>query len=176
MAQQHLTISQLEEYLENQTDRARRATIERHLAGCAACRARMTQRQMLDTALRKTPRETPPHSLDDLIIVAVDWRMRQEQGRRDRFPFVALATLFSAALTLWFGAQVVVAFQENGVMDFWSLYTSHAEVSYSPDALLAFIEALPFYEIALTLFALITAGVLAQQLIETFRPSAVQFK
>ncbi|MEW5720833.1 MAG: hypothetical protein AB1817_19565, partial [Chloroflexota bacterium] len=105
-------------------------------------------------------------------------RVAQEQARRTRVPFIAAATFFATLLAVWFCLELDVAFRENRVFDFWALFTSYSDwfSTDSLDALFALLEALPLSEIVLTLCALLTVGVLAQQLIESLRPRAWQFK
>jgi predicted anti-sigma-YlaC factor YlaD len=174
MADQHLTTIDIEQYVENQIDERSRAAIDQHLAACAACRARATKRQRIDSALRTIPRENPPLDLAARISATIEWRVRQSQQRRESTLLVAVATVFSLLLSIWFGIQVFVAFLENGGLDFLTLFTSHSEISYSPDALLALVEALPITEIMLTLFALVTARVLAASLVDAVRPRTLE--
>lgn len=172
----HLTSSDVELYVENQMDSHARATLDAHLASCADCRARITRHQQFDAALRLVARPNAPKDLAARITAAVELRLAQEQARRAQMPLIAVAMLFSLLLALWFGFNMVLAFQEDGVLDFLAIFTSQPELAYSLDTFLALVESLPFSEIALTLFALVTAIVLAQQLVETIRPRAIQLK
>ena len=174
MSHQHLSPNEIETYTTNQIDARARAMLDEHLATCVVCRTRIAKTQKIDAALSNLPREDPPPGFADLIVTAVEWRAGQEQQRRERMPFIALATCFSFLLTLWFGVAGFIAFQDNGVLDFLTLYTTHSDVSFSLDALLALLEALPFTEILLTLFALVTAGVLGQNLVESVRPRMME--
>ena len=124
--------------------------------------------------LSDLPREEPPPGFADLIVAAVEWRAGQERQRHERMPFIALATCFSVLLTIWFGIAGFVAFQDNGVVEFLWIYTTQSDISFSSDALLALFEALPFTEILLMLFALVTAGVLGQNLVESVRPRTLE--
>lgn len=175
MTHQHLSPNEIEIYATRQIDERTRAALDEQLATCAVCRMRIAKTQKIDAALSHLPRADPPPGFADLVVTAVEWRAGQEQERRERMPFIALATCFSFLLTLWFGITVFVAIQENGVLDFLALYTTHSDVSFSLDALLALLEALPFTEILLTLFALVTAGVLGQNLVESVRPRMMEF-
>jgi predicted anti-sigma-YlaC factor YlaD len=178
MMTQHLTANEIEQYTENELDAARRAEIEQHLAACAVCRAYIAQGSQLNIALRALPRTQPPRELAARIGGVVETRVAQEQARRARLPFVAIATFFSVLLLLWFCGEMIIAFQENSVLDFFALFTSYPDwySTDSLDALLALIEALPITEILLTLCALLTVGVLAQQLVDSLHPRAWQFK
>ncbi len=176
MAENHLTSNDIELYIEKQMDDRARAAVQAHLGACPTCRARVAPNQQLDTALRSIARKNPPQDLAARISAAVELSVGQEQARRARMPLIAFAMSFSLLLALWFGFNMVIAFQEDGVLDFLGVFTSHSDLAYSLDTLLALIEALPISEIALTLFALVTAIVLAQQLVDTGRPRAPQFK
>lgn len=170
----HLLPNEIEVYATHQIDEQIRATFDEHLAACADCRARIAKTQQIDAALRHLPRELPPPGFADLIVAGVEWRAAQEQQRRARMPLIALATCFSILLTLWFGFAGLVALQDNGVVEFLWIYTTQAEISYSSDALFALLEALPVTELILTLFALVTASVLALNLIESLRPQRME--
>ncbi len=68
---------------------------------------------------------------------------------------------------------MLFAFEESGALDFFSLVTSRPEVfaTYSTDAYFALLESLPLLEIVLTLFALLTVLVLAQQWVDAVQPN-----
>ncbi|MBM3130472.1 MAG: hypothetical protein FJ009_17820 [Chloroflexi bacterium] len=174
MMDMHLTPGEIERYTENETDAVRRAEIETHLATCAICRAQIAQANRIGATLRALPREQPARDL----AARIQARVTQEQTRRARAPFIALATFFSVLLVLWFCLELGIALQENGVLDFWTLLTSYSDL-FSTDwqnTLIALVEAVPLAEVLLTLCALLTAGVLAQQLVDSLRPRALQFK
>jgi predicted anti-sigma-YlaC factor YlaD len=176
MSENHLTANDIEQYVENAVDA--RAEIEQHLATCAQCRRRVARERRVDAALQTMPRAETPRELAVRISAAVELRVAQEQARRTRVPFIAVAMSFSLLLVLWFGMDAVLAFQESSALDFFTLFTDRPDLlsTYSFDAVLALIEALPISEILLTLFALVTAIVLTQQLVDTLRPRAMQFK
>jgi hypothetical protein len=90
-------------------------------------------------------------------------------------PFITIATFFSLLLLIWFGFQMVIAFIDNGTFEILSVFSGQPELlsAFYTDALWALLEALPLGEIALTLFALFTVIVLAEQWVETVRPHAV---
>jgi anti-sigma factor RsiW len=176
MAANHLTSDDMEQYVEKQMGDRARAAMDEHLAACAICGARVARGQKLDAALHALPRARAPQDLAARISAAVEWRMEQERARRARMPLIAVALSFSLLLAVWFGLEMIIAFQDNGVLDFLAVFTSHSEFSYSPDTLMALIEALPLSEVGLMLFALVTALVLAQQLVDTIRPNAMQFR
>ncbi len=172
MNDRHLTANEIDLYVEKDLgDRARTDT-EGHLAGCALCRGRVARDQRLSSALQTVPRQEPPRELAARISSAVEAHVFQEQLRRSRMPFIAVAMCFSLLLTVWFAFQMVIALEENATLDFVSLVTDRPDVfsAYSVDAVWALIEALPLGEIALTLFALFTVIVLAQQWVDTIRP------
>ena len=175
---QHLTVNEIEQYCEKTLEDARCVELEQHLAACPACRAHVARDTRLSVVLRVLPRVAPPRELAARIGVVAQARATQEQARRTRVPYIAIATFFATLLAVWFCLELDLAFQENGVFDFWALFTSYADLfsTDSWDALLALIEALPLSEIILTLCALLTVGVLAQQLIDSLRPRAWQFK
>lgn len=170
MMDQHLTANAVDLYLEQGVDD--RASLDEHLAACALCRGRIARDQRIEGALRALPRENPPRDLTARITAAIELRVAQEQARQERLPFIAAATFFSVLLALWFGFEMLVAFQENGALDFFALISSHPEVfsAYSSDALFALIESVPISEIVLTLFALLTVVVLAQQWADAVQP------
>lgn len=178
MLDKHLTTLEIEQFNENELDAARRGEITQHLATCAACHARVAHAERVDIALRALPRAQPSHELSARIGAAIEAHALQEQARRTRLPYIALATFVSLILALWFGLEMVVALQENGALDFFALFTSYPDwfAPDSLDALTALIEALPIPELILTLCALLTVGVLAQQLVDSARPRAWQFK
>jgi anti-sigma factor RsiW len=176
MADNHLTKAEIEQFIENQIDERTRETFDTHLAACATCRACVAREKTFVSALRVLPHENPPGDLALRISAAVDLRLSQDRVRRERMPLIAVATLFSSLLVLWFGLEVVIAAQENGVLDFLNLLTSSSDLGFSFDTLLAFVEAIPISEVALTLLSLVTCIVLAQQLVETIRPRTAQFR
>lgn len=178
MSERHLTPIEVSAYVEKELDDRARAAMDEHLAACASCRARVTRDRRMEHTLREMPRAHPPRDLAARIVAAVELRAAQGQARRERLPLIAMATFFSTLLFLWFGVEMLVAFQENGALDFFSLFASHPEVlaNYSTDALFALVEALPLSEIALTLFALLTVIVLAQQLGDVLQPRAAVFR
>ncbi len=172
MNDKHITASELDLYVENELTAPARAEMEAHLATCATCRAQVAFDQEMSRALRVLPRQEPPRDLAARIDSAVQVRVAQDQLRRARMPFIFAATVFSALLLVWFGFQLAVAFQVNGTFDFVSLLTSRPDIfsTDSIDAIWALIDAVPIGEIVLTLFALFTVIVLAQQWVETIRP------
>ena len=175
---QHLTANEIEQYIEKALEDTRRVELDQHLATCPVCRARVARDTRMNTALRVLPRVAPPRELAAHIGAVVQARAEQEQARRTRVPYIAIATCLATLLAVWFCLELDLAFQENGVFDFWALFTSYSDwfSADSLDALLALIEALPVSEIILTLCALLTVGVLAQQLIDSLRPRVWQFK
>lgn len=172
MEEKHLTTEDLERFIENDLGASDRAAFDQHLARCARCRGYLGRERSIEAALHAFPREQPPRDLVSRINALIEWRAAEAHTRRARLPFVTLATLFSAALALWFGYQMLVAFQENDALVFASLFTASPEIltAYSSDALFALIESLPLGEIVLTLFAMVTAIVLAQQWVDTVQP------
>jgi len=178
MLANHMTSAEINRYLEHELDQNRCAEMDTHLTACPACRARVERAARLDRALRALPRTQPPSELAARIGATIEARVKQEQARRARVPVIAVATFFSILLALWFCFELNLAFQMSGVSDFWAMFISYSDVlsTDSLDALLAVLEALPLSEIVLTSCALLTVGVLAQQLIESLRPRALQFK
>jgi hypothetical protein len=178
MLDKHLTTLEIEQYSENELDTARHAELEQHLAACPACRARSARDTRMNTALLALPHVQPSRELAARIGAVTEARVAQEQARRTRVPYIAIATFFATLLAVWFCLELDLAFQENGVFDFWALFTSYSDwfSADSWDALLALLEALPLSEIMLTMCALLTVGVLAQQLIDSLRPRVWQFK
>ncbi len=174
MSEKHLTNEQIEAYIEQGLD----AWAHEHLAVCARCRARTARAQRVETALQTLPRAETPRDLAARICAVIELRVAQEEARRARMPLIAVATFFSALLAVWFGLEMLFVLEDNGALYFASLLASQPELlsTYSFDAVFALIELLPIGEIALTLFALLTALILAQQLVETARPPALAFK
>ncbi len=172
MDEKHLTAEDIEGFIENELSAPARASIDQHLTGCARCRGRVARDQSIDAALRAFPREQPPRDLVSRINALGEWRAAEEHARRARLPLITLATLFSVVLALWFGYQMLVAFQENDALVFFSLFTASPEIlaAYSSDALFALLESLPLGEIILTFFATVTVIVLAQQWVDTAQP------
>ncbi len=168
----HLTPDELELFAENEMDARTRVEIEKHVSECAMCRGNLEREQSLSRALRVLPRREPPHDLSARIGSAVQIHRVQEKLRRARMPFILVATGFSLLLLAWFTFQLVIALEDNGTLYLVSLLTSRPDVisAFAVDAVWAVIEALPLGEIVLTLFALFTVIVLAQQWIETVRP------
>ncbi len=168
----HLTPLEIEQYAEQEVPATRRAAVDAHVAACDSCRAQATRHTRLTASLRALTRQAAPADLAARISTHVEQYLTQEQIRRTRVPLIASAMVFSFLLVLWFALEMIVAFQENGVLDFFTLYTNDPGLVslYSWDAILALCETLPFSEITLTGFALITALVLAQQLVDTLRP------
>jgi len=172
MSDKHLSADELDLYIEKELDEQARAELERHLADCAPCRGRFARNQRMDRALQTLPHQEPPHDLAVRIGSAVQVQVIQDRLRRSRMPFISMATIFSLLLMMWFGLQMVIALEENGTLDFLWLMRDRPDVvsAYSIDAVWALIEAVPLGEIALTLFALFTVIVLAQQWVDTIRP------
>jgi hypothetical protein len=176
MADRHLTIHEIEQYGENELSDARRVELDRHLAACPTCRARIAQDARLNVALRALPHTQPSSELAARIGAGIETRATQEHARRTRAPFIAAATFFATLLAVWFCLELDIAFRESQVFDFWTLFTADWFSTDSLDAFMALLEALPLSEIVLTCCALLTVVVLAQQLIESLRPRAWQFK
>lgn len=168
MSEVHLTFDELERLGEIERDTLRYAEIEKHLAMCTLCRARLQQNQRLDQMLRALPRAPVPTDL----VTRIETRVTQEQSRRARLPFIVLAMLLSSLIALWFCIELGIALQENGILDFWTLLTSYSD-QFSTDLMLALIEAIPLTETVLTLCALLTVSVFVQQLVETLRPRPI---
>lgn len=168
MSETHLTFDELERWNENQIDAGRRAQMEKHLAECALCRARVRYHQRLDTVLRALPRASVPTDL----VARIEARVAHEQGRRARLPFIVLAMLLSLLVALWFCIELGIALQENGILDFWTLLNSYSD-QFSAELVIALLEAIPLTETLLTLCAFLTVGVFAQQLVETLRPRPI---
>lgn len=173
MAGTHLTPRDLEIYAMGAWEENARETITQHLATCAACRARANRAEKFESGLRDLPRQAAPRDLADRIITAVDWRVTQDEARRRRLPFIAFATAASIIISIWFAFQMIADLYDTDALDFLSLFTSRPDllVAYYSDALYALWESLPLPAIALTLVAIAVAIVLAQQLVESFRPS-----
>ena len=171
MFNQHLTASIIEQYVEKTLDDKQIVAIEQHLAACPACRACATRAHRVDAALHALPRTQPSSGFATRIGLAVEARVAQEQARRVRIPFIAIATVSSVLVALWFCLEVVIASQENGVFAFWALLTSYSDFfsADSLDALLALLEALPLTEILLMVCALLTVGILTLQLADSLR-------
>lgn len=178
MIGKHLTPRELETYVAKETEDIAQAAIELHLADCAVCRERTHRAERFESALSELPREHAPRELTERILAVVDWRAAQEQARRKRLPLVALATLSSLLLAIWFGAQMIIGFLQDDALDFFSLFTSRPDIlsTYSSDALFALLESLPISEIVLTAFAVLIAIVLAQQLVDSMTPRVAHSK
>jgi predicted anti-sigma-YlaC factor YlaD len=166
--EQHLTFDELEQLAENELDTTRHAEIAEYLTTCAVCRARVKHHQQMNHALRTLPQAQLPTDL----IARIEMRANWEQVRRARLPFIALAMLLSFAVAGWFCIELGIALEENGILDFWTLLTTYSD-QFSIDLLRALVEAIPLTETMLTLCALMTVGVFAQQLIETLRPRPI---
>lgn len=179
MNDKHLTANELDLYAEKGLDDRARVQIEEHLVDCARCRARLARDQRLSAALQALPRDEPSRDLALRIGAAAQAQVLQDQLRRSRMPFIVVATFFSLLLLLWFGFQMVVAFIDNGTFELLSLLSGRPDLfsAYFTDSLWALIEALPLGEIVLTLFAMFTVIVLAEQWVDTIRPPRIaQFK
>ena len=174
MSDGHLDADDLNLYIDKELEQGARSRLDKHLANCALCRGRVAREERLSRALRATPRAEPPRDLAARISSAVQVHTVQEQLRRSRMPFIGVAMFFSVLLFVWFGFQMIVALADNGTLDFLWLLSNRPDVfsAYSVDAVWALVEAVPLGEIALTLFALFTVIVLAQQWIDTIRPHA----
>ena len=179
MNDKHLSEHELDRYFEKELDERARVQAEEHLANCEHCRGLLAREQLLSTALRARPREQPPRDLAVRIGKAAQALAAQEQLQRARMPFITIATCFSLLLLLWFGFQMVIAFIDNGTFEILSLLSGQPDLlsTFFSEGLWALLEALPLGEIVLTLFALFTVIVLAEQWVETVRPPRVaQFK
>lgn len=172
MNDQHLSDHDLDHYVEKELDDRALSQIEEHLGTCVQCRALMDREQRLSAALRELPREQSPRDLAMRIGNAAQARVLQERLKRARMPFITVATFFSLLLLFWFGFQMVIAFIDNGTFEILSVFSGQPDLfsTFFTDALWALLEALPLGEIVLTLFALFTVIVLAEQWVETVRP------
>ncbi len=174
----HLTASDVDWYTEKEHGAAADDRIEKHLQTCSMCRDRVSRESRFERLLSSVSRTDAPRDLSSRINAAVELRLAQERSRRERLPLIGLATCLSALVTLWFGLQMLIGLQEDGALDLFSLVTSHPEVfsAYSTDTLFALLEALPISEMVLTLFALLTVLVLAQQWVDTLRPDMAWYR
>ena len=172
MNDKHLSDDELDHYVEKELDDRARAQIEEHLETCAQCRGLLDREQRLSAALRELPREQGPSELAVRIGNAAQARVLQERLKRARMPFITVATFFSLLLLFWFGFQMVIAFIDNGTFEILSVFSGQPDLfsTFFTDAMWALLEALPLGEIVLTLFALFTVIVLAEQWVETVRP------
>lgn len=166
--EQHLTLDELEQLGDNELDAARRVEIEHHLVVCPPCHARAHHHNRMTLALRTLPKTPLPADL----IARIEKRVVWEQMRRARLPFIALAMLLSLVIAVWFCVELGIALQENGILDFWAVLIGYSD-QFSHDLLWALIEAIPLTETMLTLCALLTVGVFAQQLLETLHPRPI---
>lgn len=175
MSELHLSPAAIEQYVEQTLNATAQADATHHLETCTLCRAQIAATQKIETSLRALPRATPPRELATLITTAVEYRTTQDAARRARAPFIAAATLFSALLLLWFGFAMIVALEDKNSIDFFFWLASHPEIvqTHFFESLSALLELLPIAEIFLTLFALFTVGVLAQQWFDTLEPQPV---
>ena len=172
--QDHMTTMDVDLYVQQEVDAKTLQHWEAHLASCPACRGLVARDRRIESALLEMPRSAAPRDLVVRITAAAEVRVAEMRARRERLPFIIAATFFSLVLSIWFGLQMLLAFQDNGALDFFSLITSHPEVfsTYSTDAYFALIESLPVSEIILTLFAVLTVLVLAQQWVDTIQPNS----
>src|SRR5512135_3102695 len=175
--QDHFTTMDVDQYVQQEIDAKTLHRLETHLATCPMCRGLVAREQRIESALLEMPRVAAPHDLMVRITAAAELRVAEARARRERLPFIIAATFFSLVLSIWFGLQMLLAFQDNGALDFFSLITSHPEVfsSYTTDAYFALIESVPVSEIILTLFAVLTVLVLAQQWVDTIQPNPSYF-
>src|SRR5512135_1396559 len=171
--QDHFTTMDVDQYVQQEIDAKTLHRLETHLATCPMCRGLVAREQRIESALLEMPRVAAPHDLMVRITAAAELRVAEARARRERLPFIIAATFFSFLLSIWFGLQMLLAFQDNGALDFFSLITSRPEVfsMYSADAYFALIESLPILEIVLTIFALLTVVVLAQQWVDIVQPN-----
>jgi len=172
MNEHHLTADDLDLYVEGELTGSAVGELEKHLAVCAACRARVAPQRQIVGLLRALPREDAVQDLAARVGTAVEFQVFQDRLRRSRLPFVAAAMFFSFIFLVWFGLQWIVALQVNGTLDFFSLLTSRPDMfsAYSIDAAWALVEALPIGETALMLFALFMVILLLQQWLDTTHP------
>lgn len=175
--QDHFTMTDVDLFVQQEIDAKILQGMEAHLATCPMCRGLVARDRQIESALLALPRAAAPRDLAIRITAAAELRIAEARARRERLPFIIAATFFSLVLSVWFGLQMLLAFQDNGALDFFSLITSHPEVfsSYSTDAYFALIESLPVSEIILTLFAVLTVLVLAQQWVDTIQPNPSYF-
>jgi hypothetical protein len=171
----HLTANEIEQIFELNTDASERATMARHLDSCAECQARVNRAHRLDDALRAMPRVPVPNDLTARINAAAQTQLDQEGVRRSRMPFIAIATVFAVLLLMWFGFETIATMEDNNTLDFAAWMISHPELweAHFADTFFAMIEILPISETLLTLFALVTVAVLAQQWVVTIFPQEV---
>ncbi len=172
MSDVHLTDGEMELLLAEELDEPARLRTDGHIAACPACRRRVAQERRFEGGLSQLSRAEAPRDLAARIGAAADLRIAQEQRRRTRLPFLVAAMVFSILLTIWFALQILVAIQVDGAVEFLSLLANRPDVfsSYTGDALLALLESLPISEILLTLCAVLTVVVLAQQWVDTAQP------
>jgi predicted anti-sigma-YlaC factor YlaD len=175
MNDQHLSDRQLDQYGEKDLDERARTQLEHHLENCVQCRSLVDREHRLIAVLRELPREELPRDLVVRIGNAAQARLSQERLKRARMPFITVATFFSLLLLFWFGFQMVIAFVDNGTFEILSVFSGQPDLfsTFFTDALWALLEALPLGEIVLTLFALFTVIVLAEQWVDTVRPRAL---
>jgi predicted anti-sigma-YlaC factor YlaD len=171
MAQPHLTSNDIEQFTENEN----RAALDSHLQNCALCRARVESASRLNATLRAVPRAPSARDLVARVSAGIEARLAQEQARRARASFIAVATGLSALLVLWFALETFAALQDNSTLEYLEWISTHPELFASNfgDTIFALIEIVPVSETLLTLFALFTVGVLVQQWIATMRAQTI---
>ncbi|MBI5652514.1 MAG: hypothetical protein HZC40_19010 [Chloroflexi bacterium] len=169
--QPHLISNDIEQFAEGEN----RAALDSHLANCAMCRARVASASRLSAALRAMPRAPIARDLLARVSATVETRGAQEQARRARTSFIAVAMLLSVLLVLWFALETAAALQDNSTLEYIEWISTHPELFASNfgDTLFALVEVTPISETLLTLFALFTVGVLAHQWIATMRAQTV---
>lgn len=176
MNDKHLSDYEVSHYVEKDLDERTRTQIDEHVQNCAQCRGLLEREQRLTLALRELPRVELPRDLPTRIGSAAQARLVQERLKRARMPFITVATFFSLLLLFWFGFQMVIALIDNGTLEILSVFSGQPDLfpAFFTDAIWALLEALPLGEIVLTLFALFTVIVLAEQWVETVRPRALR--
>jgi predicted anti-sigma-YlaC factor YlaD len=68
---EHLTETQLNEYLDGLMESPEQVRMEAHLSGCADCRARLASLQTVYRALAALPEETPTRDLTSSVLQAL---------------------------------------------------------------------------------------------------------
>ncbi len=156
----HLTPTQIAELAKGKS----LADAQVHLDACAVCRARVERSAKFERSLHAVPRVPPSPELEARVKAALV-ENAPIRAPTPRLLWVGFATILAALFVLASGYQTAVEIQAGGALDFISVYSRQPQLvtMYPGESLAALVEALPLFQILVTLGMVVIVAVLTME-------------